>query len=168
MAGPRPAQNLLGAAGLMPVVVSMGLAMLMLLPLGSGLADYATPHLVMISCFYWLSWRPLLMPYGACTVLGLVLDLWLGAPLGINTIMLLLTRLFVLNQLKYYKDKNRGVYWGVFSVMAFGFFTLSWLLTSAVAGQFLAADTVFLQWLVTSFFYAPIAFVLGRLRRWVL
>lgn len=168
MAGPRPAQNMLGFAGLMPVIVSFGLALLMLLPLGSGLADFATPHLVMISCFYWLSWRPLLMPYGACTLLGLFLDLWLGGPIGINAIMLLLTRLFVLNQLKHYKGKNRGVYWGVFSIMAFGFFAIFWLLNSAVAGEILSIDTVFLQWLVTSFFYAPVAFVLGRLRRWVL
>ncbi len=168
MAPARQTQPLFGAIGLMPITVSFLLAMLMLLPLGSGIAGYATPHLVMISCFYWLSWRPLLMPYGACMLLGLFLDLWLGVPLGVNIVMLLLTRLFVLNQLKYYKGKNRGVYWLVFSVMALGFFTISWLIMSAVAGTLLPVDTVFLQWLVTSFFYAPVAFVLGRLRRWVL
>ena len=168
MAQPRQTQTMLGFSGLMPVFVSFLLALIMLLPLGSGLADFVTPHLVMISCFYWLSWRPLLMPYGACMLLGIFLDLWLGVPLGVNIIMLLLTRLFVLNQLKHYKGKNRGVYWVVFSVMAFGFFAVSWLLMSAVQGVFLPVDTVLLQWLVTSFFYAPVAFILGRLRRWVL
>ncbi len=168
MAAPRQARSIIGPAGLMPVAVSVFLALLMLLPLGSGVAGYATPHLVMISCFYWLSWRPLLMPYGACMLLGLFLDLWLGVPLGVNIVMLLLTRLFVLNQLKYYKGKNRGVYWVVFGVMAFGLFLIAWLIMSAVAGSLLPVDTVFLQWLVTSFFYAPIAFVLGRLRRWIL
>lgn len=168
MAGPRQGIAFLGAAGLMPVAVTFLLAILMLVPIGSGVAGYAMPHLVMIACFYWLSWRPLLMPYGACMVLGLFLDLWLGVPLGVNIIMLLMTRLFVLNQLKHYKGKNRGVYWVVFSVMAFVLYILSWLIMSAVAGAMLAVDTVFLQWLVTSFFYAPVAFVLGRLRRWVL
>ena len=168
MAQSRQTPTMFGLSGLMPVVVSFILALIMLLPLGSGLADFATPHLVMISCFYWLSWRPFLMPYGACMLLGVFLDLWLGVPLGVNVIMLLLTRLFVLNQLKYYKGKNRGVYWIVFSVMAFGLFAISWLLMSAVQKTLLPVDTVLLQWLVTSFFYAPVAFVLGRLRRWVL
>lgn len=157
-----------GAAGLMPVAVTFLLAMLMLLPLGSGVSGFAMPHLVLISCFYWLSSRPLLMPYGACALLGLFLDLWIGVPLGINMGLLLLTRLFVLNQLKHYKGRNRGVHWVVFSVMAFGLFTLSWALTSLIEGEFLGIKAVFFQWLVTSFFYAPVAFVLGRLRRWIL
>lgn len=168
MTGPGQGTVFFGAAGLMPVTISIFLAMVMLLPLGSGVAEYAMPHLVLIACFYWLSWRPLLMPYGACMLLGLLLDLWIGVPLGVNIIMLLLTRLFVLNQLKHYKGKNRGVYWAVFSAMAFALFSLSWLLMSAVAGSILAVDAIFLQWLVTSFFYAPVAFVLGRLRRWIL
>lgn len=157
-----------GAAGLMPVGVTFVLAMLMLLPLGSGVAGYAMPHLVLISCFYWLSSRPLLMPYGACTLLGFFLDLWIGVPLGINIMMLLLARLFVLNQLKHYRGKNRGVHWVVFSVMAFGLFALAWIVTSLIAGEVLPVEPVFFQWLVTSFFYAPVAFVLGRLRRWIL
>ena len=51
----------------------------------------------MISVFYWLSSRPLLMPYGACAILGFFLDLWLDVPMGMNMVLLLLTRLFVVN-----------------------------------------------------------------------
>jgi len=108
------------------------------------------------------------MPYGACFVLGLLLDLWVGVPLGVNIVTLLLTRLFVLNQLKHYRGKNRGVHWIVFSVMALSLFALSWLIMSIVEGSLLSLNAVFLQWLVTSFFYAPVAFVLGRLRRLML
>ncbi len=160
--------GVLGFAGFMPVGVSLLLAMIMLLPLGSGVAGYAMPHLVMISCFYWLSSRPLLMPYGACFLLGLLLDLWVGVPLGVNIVSLLLTRLFVLNQLKHYRGKNRGVHWMVFTVMALSLFALSWLIMSVIEGSLLSLNAVFLQWLVTSFFYAPVAFVLGRLRRLML
>lgn len=160
--------SVLGLAEFMPVGVSFLLAMVMLLPLGSSVAGYAMPHLVLISCFYWLSHRPLLMPYGACFLLGLFLDLWMGVPLGVNIVSLLLTRLFVLNQLKHYRGKNRGVHWMVFTVMAFSLFALSWLIMSVVEGALLALNTVFFQWLVTSFFYAPVAFVLGRLRRLLL
>lgn len=168
MAGGRTGAGALGVAGFLPIGISFLLAMIMLLPLGSGVAGYAMPHLVMISCFYWLSSRPLLMPYGACFLLGLFLDLWIGVPLGINVTMLLLTRLFVLSQLKHYRGKNRGVHWVVFTLMAFSLLALSWAITSVVEGRMLSVNTVFFQWLVTSFFYAPVAFVLGRLRRLML
>ncbi len=158
----------LGFAAYMPVSVSFLLATIMLLPLGSSVAVFAMPHLVLISCFYWLSNRPMLMPYGACFLLGLFLDLWVGVPLGVNIVTLLLTRLFVLNQLKHYRGRNRGVHWMVFTVMAFALFALSWLIMSIIAGSVLSLNTVFFQWLVTSFLYAPVAFILGRLRRLML
>lgn len=168
MAPAGKAMRVAGFASFMPTGVSFLLAMIMLLPLGSGVAGYAMPNLVMISCFYWLSSRPLLMPYGACFVLGLFLDLWVGVPLGVNVSILLLTRLFVLSQLKHYRGKNRGVHWVVFTMMALLLFALSWVAMSLVEGQILPLNGVFFQWLVTSFFYAPVAFVLGRLRRLIL
>ncbi|WP_262696157.1 rod shape-determining protein MreD [Kordiimonas aquimaris] len=157
-----------GLAGLTPVALTLLLSAFMLLPLGSSVAGYAMPHLAMISCFYWLSSRPMLIPYGACAIIGILLDLWIGVPLGINMAMLLLLRLFVLNQLKHYRGRNRGIHWIVFSVMAFGLFLMSWLLMSVISGTFLDPYTVFFQWLITSFFYAPVAYLLGRVRRWVL
>jgi len=157
-----------GAAGLMPLGVTLFLAVLMLLPLGSGVANVTMPHLVLISVFYWLSSRPLLMPYGACAVVGLALDLWLDVPLGLNMVLLLLARLFVLSQLKHYRGRNRLVHWAVFAVMALTLYALSWAIMSAVNATLWPVRALALQWLVTAFSYAPVAFLLGRLRRWVL
>lgn len=164
----RPVITSFGFAGLSPVISTFVLAMLMLLPIGTGAANVAMPHLVMIGVFYWLSSRPLLMPYGACAVLGFMLDLWLDVPLGLNMVLLLLTRLFVLNQLKHYKGRNRIVHWAVFTVLSLGLYTLSWLLVSAVYGALWPIQPIMLQWAVTAFSYAPVAFVLGRLRRAIL
>ena len=157
-----------GPIGLMPVGVTVLLAILMLLPIGSGVANVTMPHLVLISVFYWLSSRPLLMPYGACAAIGFALDLWLDVPLGLNMVLLLLARLFVLGQLKHYKGRNRVVHWAVFSVMAVALYALSWIIMSIVGGKLWPLKPLALQWLVTAFSYAPVAFVLGRLRRWVL
>jgi len=166
MAKPRSAMVSSGPVGLLPVLITVFMAVLMLLPIGSGVASVVMPHLVMISIFYWLSSRPLLMPYGACAALGLCLDLWLDVPLGLNMLMLLLTRLFVLNQLKHYRGRNRAVHWGVFSIMSFGLYCIAWIVVSVVNGNFWPVKPVFIQWLVTAFSYAPIGFLLGRLRRW--
>jgi len=157
-----------GAAGFVPLGVTLFLAVLMLLPLGSGVANVTMPHLVLISVFYWLSSRPLLMPYGACAVIGFALDLWLDVPLGLNMVLLLLARLFVLSQLKHYRGRNRLVHWAVFAVMALTLYALSWAIMSAVNATLWPVQALALQWLVTAFSYAPVAFLLGRLRRWVL
>jgi len=156
-----------GAVGLVPLGVTLFLAILMLLPIGSGVANVTMPHLALIACFYWLSSRPLLMPYGACAVVGFSLDLWLGVPLGLNMVLLLLVRLFVITQLKHYRGRNRLAHWAVFSVMSLGLYVLSWVIMSAVNGMLWPMKPLALQWLVTAFSYAPVAFLLGRLRRWI-
>ena len=49
----RPTFLTFGAAGLVPVLVSLAFALVMLLPIGSGIANVTMPNLVMISVFYW-------------------------------------------------------------------------------------------------------------------
>jgi rod shape-determining protein MreD len=157
-----------GPVGLLPLAVTLFLAILMLLPIGSGVANITMPHLVLIAVFYWLSNRPLLMPYGACAGVGFALDLWLDVPLGLNMLLLLLARIFILSQLKHYRGRNRFVHWSVFSVMTLGLYLISWIIMSAVNMTFWPIKPLMLQWLITAFSYAPVAFLLGRLRRWVL
>jgi len=154
-----------GIAGFVPIITTVFLAIIMLLPVGSGVANIAMPHLAMISVFYWLVARPMRMPYGACAAIGLCLDLWLNVPLGLNMLLLLLTRLFVINQMKHFRGRSRAVHWIVFSVMSLGLYTLSWLIMSAINGILWPVQPLGIQWLVTAFSYAPLGFLLGRLRR---
>jgi rod shape-determining protein MreD len=161
----RPVMASFGAAGFLPVVVTFFMAAFMMLPLGTGAANIAMPHLVMISVFYWLSSRPLLVPYGACATLGFFLDLWLDVPMGLNMVLLLLMRLFVINQLKHYRGRTRIVHWIIFSAVSFGLYILSWLIVSAIYGTILPPEPLALQWVITAFSYAPVGFLLGRIRR---
>ncbi len=161
----RPAMASFGFAGFVPLIACFVMVILMMLPVGTGAANIAMPNLVLIAVFYWLSSRPILMPYGACAVLGFLLDLWLDVPMGLNMILLLLTRLFVLNQLKHYKGRSRLVHWVIFAVLSLGLYLLSWLLISLVYGTMLPPEPLALQWAITAFSYAPVGFVLGRLRR---
>lgn len=161
----RPAIVSFGFAGFVPVIATFVMVILMMVPLGTGAANIAMPNLVLISAFYWLASRPLLMPYWACAVLGFLLDLWLDVPMGLNMVLLLLTRLFVLNQLKHFKGRSRLVHWVIFAVLSFALYVLSWLVVSFVYGTMLPPEPLALQWVVTAFSYAPVGFLLGRLRR---
>jgi len=155
----------LGATSFVPLVTSFVMAILMLLPLGSGVANVTMPHLAMISVFYWISSRPMLMQFGACAAVGLCLDLWLNVPLGLNMLLLLLTRMFVLSQLKHFKSRNKAVHWAVFGMLSFVLYSLSWVIVSVVNGVIWPVQAMAIQWLVTAFSYAPVGFILGRVRR---
>lgn len=161
----RPAMTEFGVAGFVPLGFGLFLAILMLLPIGTGLAGITTPHLVMISIFYWMTHRPLLVPYGACALLGLFLDLWLDTPLGLNMLMLIMTRMFVLNQFKYFRGRIRFIYLSVFAVMSLGIYFVAWLIISIVHGTVWDVMPILYQWLITVFAYIPLAWILGRLRR---
>lgn len=157
-----------GLGRFVPPIVTLLLAVIMLLPLGTNLSVSFMPNLVMISVFYWISRRPVLMPYGACALTGLFLDLWMGVPLGLNMLSLLLVRFFVLNQLKYYRGRSRLVHWAVFSGLSTGLYALSWVISYVLEGQTTPLFSVGVAWLVTSFAYAPVGLVLGRIRRFAL
>lgn len=157
-----------GVSGLrsaIPIVTAFVAALIMLLPIGSGVDGITMPHLVLVCVFYWLSHRPMLVPYGACLGIGIFLDLWLGVPLGLNALMLILARVFVLNQLKFYRGRNRILYWLVFSLIALALFALSWVIVSLIAWQIVPPIPVLVQWLVTSLAYIPSAYFLSRFRR---
>jgi len=161
----RPSMTRFGLPGFLPLIVTLMMAILMLLPLGSGAANVTMPHLVMISVFYWMSYRPLLLPYAMCAFIGLLLDLWLDVPLGMNMSMLLLTRFFVLNQLKHYRGKSPIFQWGTFGLLSVVLYLLSWVVMTILHRDFWPILPHLSQWLVTLFAYAPVAMLLGRIRR---
>ncbi|WCL53547.1 hypothetical protein [Gimibacter soli] len=164
----RPTLARFGLSGYLPVIITFICAFMMLLPLGTSAANVTIPHLALASAFYWLSSRPLLMPYGACALIGFFLDLWLDVPMGLNVGLLVLTRFFVLNQLKHYKGRSRIVYWAVFTGLSFALYAIAWAVTSIVRGDLWPLVPILTQWAVTAVSFGPLALVFGRIRRSVM
>jgi len=154
-----------GWSSYIPAVILVIMALVMLLPVGTGFAPEKMPHLVMIGVFYWVSRRPLILPYGACALAGLLLDLWLNVPLGLNMMIMVILRLVVLNQLKFYRGRSRVLQWGMFVGLSLPLFGAMWLLGSLAQLTILPIIPVVIQWAFTAFAYAPVGFVLGRVRR---
>ncbi|GHF30618.1 hypothetical protein GCM10017044_27500 [Kordiimonas sediminis] len=161
----RPNMTRFGLPGFIPLLITLLMAIIMLLPIGTGAANVTMPHLVLISVFYYMSYRPLLLPYGACAFVGFMLDLWLDVPLGMNMAMLVLTRFFVLNQLKHYRGKSAVFQWGTFGLLTVVLYTMSWALMSMINREMWPVVPHLTQWLVTLFAYAPVALLLGRFRK---
>ena len=90
---------------LVPMITAIVAALIMILPLGTTTASYAMPHLVLMTIFYWSNYRPIQMPLGGVALIGLFLDLWLAVPLGLNMLLALLTRVFVMAQLRHLQGR---------------------------------------------------------------
>ena len=149
---------------MVPMLTSLVAALIMLLPLGTTTASYAMPHLVLITIFYWSYHRPLQMPLGGVAVIGLFLDLWLAVPLGLNMLLALMVRVFVMAQLRHLRGRSAFVQWAIFAMMIAGMSIVAWIVVSFVFREFIDILPVLKQALLTVFFYPLITMMLNRIR----
>jgi rod shape-determining protein MreD len=149
---------------LVPMITAIVAALIMILPLGTTTASYAMPHLVLMTIFYWSNYRPIQMPLGGVALIGLFLDLWLAVPLGLNMLLALLTRVFVMAQLRHLQGRSPFVQWAIFAILITGLSIISWVLVSFVYREFIAIMPAVKQGLLTIFIYPLVTMVLSRIR----
>lgn len=100
-----------------------------LVPGQPGLLPSALPA----SVFFWTLYRPRLMAPPAVFCLGLLQDLLSGAPLGVNTLLLLLLHAAVLTQRRVLVRQSFLVLWLSFILLGSALFALGWVLRSLLA-----------------------------------
>ena len=92
--------------GSVPFALTVLLAMMSVVPIGiSGYAN-VTPAFVAISVFYWSIHRPYLMNAPLCFLLGVISDCLTGTPLGLSSLLLLLTHGIALSQRRIFIGKS--------------------------------------------------------------
>lgn len=148
------------ARNLIPFGLGMFLVMVGSLPLyipgyGPVAADFA-----LMAVFYWAIYRPDLLPPLAAFAIGLLQDILVGTPLGMNALVLVLVQSGVVSQGKVFRTKSFLVLWWGFAMVALGTSALQWVLTTALnfavvspsPGAFRCALTValfpFLGWVL--------------------
>lgn len=147
-----------------PMITGIVAALVMILPLGTTTASYAMPHLVLMTIFYWTNYRPMQMTLGGAALIGIFLDLWLAVPLGLNMLLAISTRVFVMEQLRHLRGRSRFVQWAIFAILIVGLSVISWGLVSFVYREFIAFMPVMKQALLTIFIYPIVAMLLSRIR----
>ena len=81
-----------------PVLLTLGLVVLNVVPVPVPGYLPVTPMLTLISVFYWSIYRPDLFPLAATFGVGIVQDILCGTPVGMSALVLLLVQGFVVNQ----------------------------------------------------------------------
>lgn len=162
----------LGTAATLARRIVPGLTVLLLIVLGAlplPLPYYAdvVPWLPLMAIYYWVVFRPDLMPRTLAFALGLFHDAVLGAPFGLMALVYLLFQAFVLTQRRFLVGKPFWIFWGGFALIATPAVALAWLLASALRGALLPPDATAVALALTIVGFPLVAWVLVRMQRWV-
>lgn len=125
-----------GAARLLPVATTLLAAVICVLPV--QIPGYAalTPVFTLMAAYHWTIYRPDLLPPVALFAIGLTEDLLAGSPVGVNALLLLLTRVAVLGYRRYFINRNFPFVWSGFTLLTvtamFGLWALHCILNLAL------------------------------------
>lgn len=146
-----------------PAALAVLLAMLTMLPLGSGTAGFLAPHVTLMMVFYFSIHRPGLMPPVTVAALGLIQDLLWGGPPGLNMLVLLIAQLVLSNQQTLFTRRSFAFGWVGFGAVAFIALAVSWILASGYYGRPLSPWPLVMHGLVTIASYPLFGWLFGQL-----
>jgi rod shape-determining protein MreD len=115
-----------------PTLVTIATLLLMMIPI--WLQGPILPQFGLLGICYWAINRPDMMPAYAAFFIGLVQDLWLGLPLGVNATMLMLVTLVLSNQHLVFVSRPFSFAWLLMVPVSIIYAGGSWML-SALGGR---------------------------------
>lgn len=146
---------------LAPLVLCLALLFLTILPYQVPFLHMVTPSFALIGVFFWTVRQPELMPVAAAFIMGIIPDLWSGGPPGVQALMLILTRIFLIGQRRFIFGRSILVVWLAFGLVALLWGFLSWILASLYLGHALSLVPVIVQVLITIAIYPPMSSFFG-------
>ncbi len=113
------------ARSLIPVTLSLLLVLVAILPLPVPYYSVVAPALPLMAVYYWSVYRPDLMPHVAVFIIGLLVDIFAGTPIGVNALVLLLVQVVVAAQRRLLVGKSFWMLWLGFLLVAPGALALT-------------------------------------------
>ena len=150
---------------LVPAATTFAFVLIGQLPLPLPLLNDVAPAFALISLYYWVVFRPDLMPYAAVFGLGIVQDAVAGAPLGMYALVYLLVQAVVLSQRRFIAGKPFWVFWSVFALVAPIAAVAAWLLASLSRGTLLVPTTALVALVMTIILFPAVAWLLVHAQR---
>ena len=126
------------------------------------------PAFAIISLYYWLVFRPDLMPYFVVFSLGILQDAISGAPFGLYAMVYIIIRALVINQRRFIIGKPFWVFWVAFGLVASISGLLSWFLASIYRGAVLPTDAPLIALIMTVTLFPVIAWIFLQVQRKVI
>lgn len=150
---------------LLPILSSIALVLIGLLPLGLPHFGIIAPGLALMAVFYWSIFRSDLMTMLGAALIGLFLDLISGGPLGLNTLTLLLVHELGVSQRRVFLGSSFLVNWSGFALVATVTTFAGWLLVCLLHWSLLPVAPLLGHWALSLALYPAVYWLLSRLER---
>lgn len=151
-----------GLRSLTPMILTLALTFITVLPLRLPGFTPVTPVVTLIAVYYWSIYRPDLLPLAATFVIGVMQDTLSGAPLGLSSLVLLLTQGVVVSQRRFFHGKTFLVEWWGFMLVAPVALLIAWFFAALYHGVFVAPWPLGFQLLFTIALYPALTWLFAR------
>jgi len=150
---------------LVPMTSCFVIALFAVLPLPIPYYSGAAPALTLIAVYYWMVFRPDLMPTLALFALGIVNDALAGTPLGVSSLIYLIGQVAILNQRRFLIGQPFWILWSGFALIAPLAVLIEWIAISALREAPLAPLATVASGILTILLFPLVAYVLVRMQR---
>ena len=127
---PKKLENLLRL--MVPHVLLLVLLLLSLVNLPLPYVGTVKPYLVLMAVYYWSIYRPTLVPPLLCFLMGMLLDIISGVPMGLNAFILVGVQWLVRDQRRFLMGQPYMTTWLVFGLVSLACGVWQWGLLGLV------------------------------------
>jgi rod shape-determining protein MreD len=154
-----------GGARMLPVATTLVAALISVLPV--RIPGYAalTPVFTLMAAYHWTIYRPDLLPPLALFAIGLTEDLLAGSPVGLNALLLLITRSAVLGNRRYFINRQFPFVWSGFTLLTILVMSALWVLHCVLNLSLLDFRNTVIRTALTIAIFPVASFLLGRAQR---
>ena len=147
------------ARNLLPLIFTLVLITLGMVPLRLPEIAPVIPALALISVYYWTVYRPELMPEWAVFLIGVFHDLLVGGIVGVEALTLLLVQVLVKALRRTFVGASFFAVWMIFAVVVLGAELTAWLINSAYHLRLVDSEPALVQAAMTLAFYPALAWL---------
>jgi rod shape-determining protein MreD len=145
-----------------PTFATITTLLLMMLPMWQP--GPILPQFGLLGVCYWATQKPDLLPAFAAFFIGLMQDLWLGMPLGVNASLLMLIALILANQSVVFASRPFSFAWLAMAPITFLYALGSWAL-GAFCGRYSDILMLLAQACITWLMFPSVTWVHARVQR---
>ena len=117
----------------MPALLGVFLVLLSTIPFYIPGYGPMAANLVLMAVFYWSIHRPDLLSPVSVFFIGLLQDILIGMPPGMNAVVLLLVRTIAVSQSRVFRGRSFIILWWGFGIVAVASTFVVWLLSTVYA-----------------------------------
>ncbi len=150
------------ARNLTPFALCFVLILINTVPLRLPGFSRVVPLLPLIGIYFWVVYRPDLMPAVAVFVIGLLHDFLSGLPLGLSAFAFLVVQSVALAQRRFYTGKSFIIVWFGFSIVAASVLIMEWGIILLITGNVVEVHPALYQYYLTVALFPVVAWVFTR------